>query len=454
MKHAVASLALAAGLLLAGAAEAQSADALDPLLRLLVQNKVITLDQAMAVQKEYGELKTVERTKTVDEVNKKMDTSTKYDFGKGITFKKGDMSLNIGGRLQARYDSGADDGDALGKVFGSIREGKDDTFDIRRARISFQGALTKSLSYKFQYDIASSGVLKDAEITWKPVAAEGAFGMTAGQFKVPFGREQINSSGDLQFVDRSIVDAFFHPERDRGFMIHGQTPGKQIFGYNVGVWNSEGENKRNDDGDFRWAARVNVDPFGYMKPSQGDIDRSQDPKLSFGLQYLHDEFSGATAERDSYGIDFAFAFKGFYMDGEWVTATHDIIGGDDFDADGLRFQAGFMLYKNMIELAARYASVSADFPGDETFVGEGPDWFAGRGFKTLGKTTAPPLPGDPIGGAIYEDVEVLTLGLSFYFKGHASKLQLDYNWVDEDGYGAAVDDLDNDFFRVQYQIKF
>jgi hypothetical protein len=435
-------------MLLAGSVPAQQT--LDPMLRLLVKKGVITLDEAMGIQKEASETKAADQKMVADTVTKGMDTSTKYALGKGVTFTKGDMNLNINGRVQTRYDAGDEDADKLGKVFGGAREGKDDTFDVRRARVTFQGSLTKQVSYKFQYDIASSGALKDAELTWRN--QDGTFAISGGQFKVPFGREQLNSSGDLQLVDRSIVDAFFHPERDRGVLLSGQSTNKGKLHYAVGAFNTEGENKRNDDGDFRTVARIGFDPFGHYKPVQSDFERSKDPRLAFALAYLHDDLAGTTGSRDSWGFDFGWAYKGVSIDGEWVTTDHDLEGASDYDADGWRLQAGFMLYKDVIELVARAASIDAGFPGDETFIGEGPDYLTGRGFKTLGKTTDDGSGG--VDGAIYDDITAYTLGLSFYFHGHANKLQLDYTWVDEEGFGADAVDLDNDFFRAQYQIKF
>jgi hypothetical protein len=267
---------------------------------------------------------------------------------------------------------------------------------------------------------------------------------------VPFGREALNSSSELQFIDRTHVDAFFHPEYDRGAMLGGQLGKKQWFGYQAGVFNGEGENKRNDDGDWRYSARVNFDPFGYFKPSQSDFGRSKTQKLSFAIDAMIDDLAKVNERRESYGFDFSWAYKGFTVDGEYVTASHDSGGANDFDADGWHLQAGFMLYKDMVELAVRYASLDADFP--DAFVGEGPDWLAGRGFKTLGKTTSDGMGG--ISGAIYDQLDITTLGLNFYFDGHANKLMLDYNWVNEDGFGSDAHDLSNDVARVMYQIKF
>ena len=45
--------------------------------------------------------------------------------------------------------------------------------------------------------------LEDANIAWDP-QGRGKFRILAGQFKVPFGRQQMTSSGNQQFVDRSL----------------------------------------------------------------------------------------------------------------------------------------------------------------------------------------------------------------------------------------------------------
>ncbi len=50
-----------------------------------------------------------------------------------------------------------------------------------------------------------------------------ALRLKVGQFKVPFGRESITNSGDLQFNDRSIQDLALRLGRDVGFALYGSS---------------------------------------------------------------------------------------------------------------------------------------------------------------------------------------------------------------------------------------
>ena len=60
-----------------------------------------------------------------------------------------------------------------------------------------------------------------------------------GQFKVPFGRQELVSDQRLQQTSRAIASDFFAPGRDRGVMFHGGTD-TQIVQYKVGVFNGTG----------------------------------------------------------------------------------------------------------------------------------------------------------------------------------------------------------------------
>ena len=82
----------------------------------------------------------------------------------------------------------------------------------RRAR---RRASLPKLSYELQLNwpaLANVGaqpanvgaLLEDANIAWDP-QGRGKFRVVFGQFKVPFGRQQMTSSGNQQFVDRSLV---------------------------------------------------------------------------------------------------------------------------------------------------------------------------------------------------------------------------------------------------------
>ena len=51
---------------------------------------------------------------------------------------------------------------------------------------------------------APGNMLEDANIAWDP-QGRGKFRVVVGQFKVPFGRQEMTSSGNQQFVDRALV---------------------------------------------------------------------------------------------------------------------------------------------------------------------------------------------------------------------------------------------------------
>ena len=62
----------------------------------------------------------------------------------------------------------------------------------------------------------------------------GKFRVVFGQYKVPFGRQEMTSSGSQQFVDRSLVSNEFARGRDIGVSVQGA------------VWSNKLEYRRRD----------------------------------------------------------------------------------------------------------------------------------------------------------------------------------------------------------------
>ena len=89
------------------------------------------------------------------------------------------------------------------------------SFRIRRAKFKLEGWFYKpSLEYELQLNwtdvvnTPASQFLEDANIDWDLSKKKNkAFRVKLGQFKAPFGRQQLTSSGAQQFVDRAIQDA-------------------------------------------------------------------------------------------------------------------------------------------------------------------------------------------------------------------------------------------------------
>src|SRR5690554_4157139 len=104
-------------------------------------------------------------------------------------------------------------------------------FGIRRARLKFDGfAYTPKLTYKIEVGLANDDIdgisehsnhapllLLDAVAKWNFYKN---FELWLGQAKLPGNRERLISSGDLQFVDRSLLNSHFNIDRETAFQLH------------------------------------------------------------------------------------------------------------------------------------------------------------------------------------------------------------------------------------------
>ena len=86
-----------------------------------------------------------------------------------------------------------------------------------RSSSSRAGSTSPGSSYETQLnwpDVSGTPparMLEDANIDWDITKGKKTFRVRFGQFKAPYGRQQITSSGAQQFVDRSIIDERYNP---------------------------------------------------------------------------------------------------------------------------------------------------------------------------------------------------------------------------------------------------
>ena len=97
-----------------------------------------------------------------------------------------------------------------------------DRFSVRRGRLkaTYTG---ENAEYLLQIDATGDAVvLKDAEATFVDTWTPFNFRLTAGQFKVPFGYEILQSSADREMPERAtVIRVLFPGERDRGVRLVG-----------------------------------------------------------------------------------------------------------------------------------------------------------------------------------------------------------------------------------------
>jgi phosphate-selective porin len=233
-----------------------SASAVEQLLDLLVTKKIISSDEA-------AEFRTT---------LKKKSTSTAPDalVSQAPPLQSATPSQNANSLVTPRAPALKNDTvNISGFVQGRFTEtpGTTNTFEIRRARLIFDGKLSENIGYQVQLDGVKPQLL-DAKIDFKPLPE---FGVTIGQFKIPFSTENYTSDNLLPFVERSTVVNSFAPGRDNGG--NGRDVGLQFSGqflrlggldrveYFAGVFNGAGINVKDDNHYKDAAGRLIVRPI-------------------------------------------------------------------------------------------------------------------------------------------------------------------------------------------------
>jgi phosphate-selective porin OprO and OprP len=324
------------------------------------------------------------------------------------TVKSKNAELSLSNRVQIRFTEQMPE---VGDDKGSFR--------IRRAKTKFEGwVYTKDLTYELQLNWAdSANVLEDATINYDFTKGKKAFQLRAGQFKVPFGRQELTSSGSQQFVDRAAVSNTFARGRDIGFQLWG-TPLSGKLDWRVGAFNGNGRTvSANDNDKLQYNARLTFQPFGDVKYSESDFESTDRPLFAVAGQWESNNRQGATTsndiDREIVGGDVVFKFKGFSLYGEIFQAMDDPETGLDADLSGYIAQAGYFIVRNKLEVAARLAELD---------------------------------PNDDIDN---NEQEERGLALNYFFNKHAHKLQLDYRQLEN-----KATDREDDEIRLQYQVIF
>ena len=372
-------------------------------------------------------------------------------FGKGLfnlIGKDSSFSMNVSARMQMLGTSNWDVNNGLYNPTSNLL--------VRRARLKFSGfAYSPKLKYKLELGLSNRDIGKassftneapkyilDAVVKWN---FSGNFVLWFGQTKLPGNRERVISSGDLQQVDRSLLNSRFNIDRDMGFQLrhHFNLTDTFIVKEMFAVSQGEGRNITTGNlGGHQYTSRVELLPFGKFA-SKGDYRGSDlkfepTPKLALGFTY--DFNNDAVKNRSNQGsymtndtgfystnistvfVDAMYKHKGFslmaeyaYRDAEDAFAKNSdgTLTGDEVQVgNALNLQTGYLLSKTL-EISGRYTNI--DWDSDIT----------GKGAENQ-----------------------YTLGLSKYIVGHKLKVQTDVSYLD-------LASKTNQFmYRLQVDIHF
>jgi len=256
------------------------------------------------------------------------------------------FTMTLGSRLQVRYNYLERDNDS------SVSN-----FSIRRARFSLGGRAYEHFGYAMQLELAGSSVkILDANVRYQ-LAPFATF--WAGQGKAFFGRQQLNSSGNLNFVDRTLVDGRFSAGRQAGIALIGKND-SETFEYNLGIYNGTGINTPNPNNKHMFVARVVLTPLGAYSPVESAHDYPDSPLFAIGASGLH-TFTGTGPNEtkiNRLNIEGAFKIKGWNTTSELYLEEAMPVGDDRFTTTGWYIQSGFLFPNRRNEIALRYGIIS------------------------------------------------------------------------------------------------
>lgn len=355
--------------------------------------------------------------------------------------------LEISNRVQTRYTHEFPDDAVTLPGTGGAGDSRG-SFRIRRAKLKLEGWLWKPpgaapgpvtlphITYEVQLNWPAvtganpGAMLEDASIGIDPTG-QGTFRVLFGQFKVPFGRQELTSSGNQSLVDRALVSNEYARGRDTGVAVQGATRNNTLE-YRFGVFNGNGLTRTtNDNASMQINGRVMWQPNGFTPLAQrawvsgplyseADFESTTTPIYAVALNYEHNDFHRTTTNNDLkadvVGIDAVYKFKGVFATAEYYVRRRTPETGAKYRSDGGFGQVGVMLNGHRTwEAAFRYGSRDVN--------------------EKIGNDT----------------IKEYRAGLNYYYRRHSLKFQIDGGLVET---GLAADSGKRKDAEVRTQAQF
>ena len=353
-------------------------------------------------------------------------------FGNGIinkVAKDSSFSVHLGARFQTLYNF------ELEQSGNGSYDSDQSEFLIRRARLKLDGfAYSPKLEYKIELGLSNSDIdggneftgnapryILDAVATWNFYKN---FELWAGQTKLPGNRERVVSSGDLQLVDRSLLNSRFNIDRDLGIQLrHASQIGEQfILKESFALSQGEGRNITGGNiGGSQYTGRIEMLPFGeFSDYEEAALNKYKSPKLAVGFTY--DFNDDAVKTRSNMG--------------EYMQV------GDEFHKSDIQTLFADLMFKYQgLSVLSEYASRDADQPiardsngiptGEVVNTGNSfnlqTGYLLGNNYELVTRFTS--VNEDNI-HSNFRNTNQYTLGLSKYVVGHKLKIQTDFSLND------------------------
>ncbi|MDY6989966.1 MAG: porin [Thermodesulfobacteriota bacterium] len=296
-----------------------------------------------------GELEQVRQpfsnTKAAREIIEKRKATPAFAFWKNDFFlstANEDFWMKIRGNLH--FDT---------KFYGGNSHNPSE-FDVRRARMDFQGMWYQYIYFRVQGEFADSPYIRNA---WADYGFRDWLHMRAGQMKPPFSTSWWTTDNNVNFLERGVSTPLT-PYFDRGWWLWGDILEKTLC-WNLSVFTGAGmelDAKKGDVDDHKdYVGRLFYTPFKHQKGSalqglhlclEGSIGRQSVPtdrfeKKGYGSAVRDDKFwtwetespgNGTIGSRDRWGAELHYIAGPFTLSSEYLVTAYDDI--EVFAPDG------------------------------------------------------------------------------------------------------------------------
>jgi phosphate-selective porin OprO/OprP len=375
------------------------------------------------------------------------DLNVLWDNGLRLNANDGNTKLRLGGRMM--YDVGWTSSD---KDLDDAIENSKDGAELRYGRLYFGGTLNKNVSFKAQYEFAGSTTkLKDAFIALNTLSPLGT--ITTGQFKEPFGLEQLTSTKYTTFMERNTANVFA-PGRNAGVMVSNYSD-RSTFA--IGVFRPTDSNGQIlSERGYHGTGRITYLPFfennkklihlGAAFSHQTTRDDNMIKYRTHAGNHLAPKYvNTGDFSADKYnliGLEIATVNGPFSFQSEYISSSSSASGADDVDLSGYYSQVSYFLTGE----SRKYGQVRGNFgrvkpKNSFTSTGGTGAWELVCRYESLDLSD-----GIVTGGA----VEDITLGINWYVNPNVRFM---WNYVHAN-VDLDVPDGNSDSIMMRSQIDF
>src|SRR5437899_1213709 len=314
-----------------------------------------------------------------------------------VTPRGTEFKLVLGGFVQMNLEDG--DVSAFEGRFGQTA--LKDRFRLRRARINLTGDFAENFDFKVEGDFEQSDGTSsnrtdfsatDIFVNWHQFPEVQ---IKVGQWKAPFGLEQITPDTTLLLAERSLPTGAITPDRQVGAQLWGKPftniwpDVKDLLTYYAGIFNGNGRNVSvNDNNNFMYVGRLEStlfkDFFGkgsYLKLG-ADVLNSRDDagtNISSTLNLLVNADGSLSPfvlpgadERTAWGVDAWLKLGPFDLIGEYLqekvngrTVNGVPPGFADFTTNGYYITVAYFLIPKKLQLAVRWEDLNPGQKGND-----------------------------------------------------------------------------------------